>query len=97
MFESLQEEAELIARTVETLRLIDEEEPVGLRKAAAVTEQPEHRVRTSFQILEEHELIQSTDDGAVTTDRAAEFLAGFDEEVESVRATIEELGTVMTQ
>ncbi|WP_435152108.1 hypothetical protein [Haladaptatus sp. DFWS20] len=97
MFESLQEEVELIARTVETLQLIDEEEPVGLRKAAAVTEQPEHRVRTSFQILEERELIRSTKDGAVTTERTAEFIAEFDGVVESVRATVEELSTVMSQ
>ncbi|WP_049971449.1 hypothetical protein [Haladaptatus cibarius] len=97
MLESLQDEVELVARTVEILQRIRAEEPVGLRHASTVTGLPEHRVRTSFQMLENEGLIQPTGDGAVTTDRTEPFLDKFDAEVESVRANVEELDTLMAE
>ncbi|WP_266075532.1 hypothetical protein [Haladaptatus caseinilyticus] len=95
MLGSLQQEIDVIARTVEVLEFIDIEQPVGIRRTSAGTNTPEHRIRTSFQILENHELIRSTDDGAVTTELTDEFLAAYDEEVESVRETVLELVNVI--
>ncbi|GAA0245783.1 hypothetical protein ACFFQF_04965 [Haladaptatus pallidirubidus] len=95
MLESLQDEVEITTRTVEILLLIRNEEPVGLRHASTVADLPEHRVRTSFQMLEKEGLIQPTDDGAVTTDRTGPFLDTFDDEIEAVRASVERLGAGM--
>ncbi len=96
MLEPLDEEIELVARTVETLQFVREEEPVGLKHAAAELSVPEHRIRTSFRILEESGVIRATDDGAVTTELTEDYLAAFDAEIESVRADVAELGDAMT-
>ncbi|WP_227375735.1 hypothetical protein [Haladaptatus halobius] len=95
MLEGLQQELELVARTVELLQLVEAEEPLGTRHTSTITDYPKHRVRRSFQLLEAEGLLRPTDDGAVTTDRAATFLARFDDDIDSLKTTVEELAAVV--
>ncbi|WP_227355392.1 hypothetical protein [Haladaptatus salinisoli] len=95
MLKGLQQELALVARAVELLQLVEAEEPLGTRHASTLTDYPKHRVRRSFQRLEAAGLLRPTDDGAVTTDRAEEFLARFDDDIDSLKAAVEELAAVV--
>lgn len=92
---NLQREAELLARTVEILRTVRRDEPIGLRQTARKTAYPQHQVRTAFRVLEENGLVESTEDGAVTTGHAPAFLESLGDEVDEVVAAVERLGTVL--
>ncbi|WP_440005684.1 hypothetical protein [Halomicrococcus sp. SG-WS-1] len=91
MLDSLQREVDLLARALRTLSYISENEPVGIRRTAGATDYEHHEIRIAFRLLEEEGLVEATERGAVTTDAAAAFLGDFDDDVDAVVASLDEL------
>lgn len=91
MLDSLQREVDLFARALRTLRFVDENEPVGIRRTASATDYEHHEIRIAFRLLEEEGLVEATQRGAVTTDDATAFLGTLDDDVDAVAASLDEL------
>ncbi len=85
------EEQELLRRHIRILKVVMENEPVGIIKLAELTDYPQHKVRYSLRVLEQEDLINPTPMGAKTTERVEQFLPELAELVDSMQKTVEEL------
>ena len=74
----------MLLRHFEVLRMVLEDEPIGIVKMSNETGYPHHKVRYSLRVLEEESLIEPTSQGATTTDQAREFVAELDDNVENI-------------
>lgn len=85
------EEQELLRRHIRILKVVMDNEPVGIIKLAELTDYPQHKVRYSLRVLEQEDLINPTPMGAETTDKVEEFLPELAELVDSMQTTVQEL------
>jgi predicted transcriptional regulator len=84
-------ELEMLRRHLTILKLVVENEPIGILKLAEETEIPSHKVRYSLRILEHEGLIAASTPGAVTTERTRPFLEGLDSMIDSLAAQVADL------
>jgi predicted transcriptional regulator len=91
VLDSLQREVDLLSRALQTLAFVRENEPVGIRRTSKALGYEHHEIRVSFRLLEEEGLVEATDDGAVTTDEAAAFVAAVGDDLDAVRGSLADL------
>ena len=70
----LEYEIELLQRHVGMLKIIQQNEPIGIIKLSNLSKFPQHKVRYSLRILEQENLIRPSPDGAVTTEKCKKFM-----------------------
>ncbi|WEL17562.1 Putative transcriptional regulator [Halorhabdus sp. SVX81] len=78
----------MLERHLQVLRMVIENEPIGIVKMSNETGYPHHKVRYSLRVLEEENLIEPSSQGAITTDHTHEFVDDLDNKVDQ---TIEKL------
>ncbi|MFB6254209.1 MAG: hypothetical protein ABEI06_06350 [Halobacteriaceae archaeon] len=88
MIDRLEKEVDMLERHLEVLRMVIENEPIGIVKMSNETGYPHHKVRYSLRVLQEEDLIEPSSQGAITTDRTQEFVEELDEKL---RDTVEKL------
>jgi predicted transcriptional regulator len=88
MIDRLEKEVDMLERHLQVLRMVIENEPIGIVKMSNETGYPHHKVRYSLRVLEEENLIEPSSQGAITTDHTAEFVEDLDEKLED---TVEKL------
>ncbi|MEM2924185.1 MAG: hypothetical protein QXJ68_00655 [Methanocellales archaeon] len=94
MFSKVENELKMLKRHLEVLRLVLKEEPIGILKLADETGLPKHKVRYSLRVLEHKGLIKPSQQGAVTTRKAKQFINDFYKKIESLEKEIEEIKTM---
>lgn len=94
MIEKIENEVEMLDRHTSILRLVVEEEPIGIVALSNETGYPHHKVRYSLRVLEEEGIIEPTPQGAVPMERANEFLSEYNDQLEEVIGQFEELKTL---
>ena len=72
----------MLERHLQVLRMVIENEPIGIVKMSNETGYPHHKVRYSLRVLEEENLIEPSSQGAITTDHTAEFVEDLDEKLD---------------
>ncbi|GGM73570.1 putative transcriptional regulator [Halarchaeum rubridurum] len=82
MIDRLEKEVDMLERHLEVLRMVIENEPIGIVKMSNETGYPHHKVRYSLRVLEEENLIEPSSQGAITTDHTHEFVEELDEKVD---------------
>ncbi|MBE6525482.1 MAG: hypothetical protein E7Z66_02810 [Thermoplasmata archaeon] len=65
---------ELLIRHIEMLKVIRENQPVGIIKLSELTEIPRHKIRYSLKLLEKDNVIAPSPEGAVTTELYDEYM-----------------------
>lgn len=93
MIADMEHELELLTRHITVLATVFENEPIGIVSLSRLTDYPQHRVRYSLRLLEEEGLIKPTENGAITTEQATEFIETFPARLDEVIATVETLKT----
>lgn len=78
MIDQLEKEVELMDRHIDILLRVIEDEPIGIMKLSNQGGYDHHKVRYSLRVLEEDELIEPSEQGAVTTERTEEFVSHLD-------------------
>ena len=73
---------DMLERHLQVLRMVIENEPIGIVKMSNETGYPHHKVRYSLRVLEEENLIEPSSQGAITTDHTAEFVEDLDEKLD---------------
>jgi predicted transcriptional regulator len=91
MIQQLEDELRLLERHLTILRLVFENEPIGIVALSNETGYPHHKVRYSLRVLEGEDLIDPTKQGAVTTDGAAEFVETAPDRIDGIVAKLEAL------
>ena len=81
MFDRLEKEVKMVERHLKVLEAVRDDGPIGIVKLSSRTELPRHKIRYSLRVLEENELIEPTNSGAVTTDEAEEFVSEMDDDI----------------
>ena len=79
----------MLERHLQVLRMVIENEPIGIVKMSNETGYPHHKVRYSLRVLEEENLIEPSSQGAITTERTSEFVDDLDGKVDEIIAKLE--------
>jgi predicted transcriptional regulator len=74
VIESLQKEVDMLDRHLQVLETVIGNEPIGIVKTSNELGYPHHKVRYSFRMLEEAQLIEPSSQGAITTEHTDEFV-----------------------
>ncbi len=90
MFSRLEEEIELLERHMKILKLVIENEPIGIIKLSEKSGMPQHKIRYSLRVLEHNGMIKPSQRGAVTTEEAKHFLAGVSQKLSHLLNKINE-------
>ncbi|MFC3476405.1 hypothetical protein [Halobacterium litoreum] len=84
MIDRLEKEVDMLERHLQVLRMVIENEPIGIVKMSNETGYPHHKVRYSLRVLEEENLIEPSSQGAITTERTDEFVEELDGKVDEI-------------
>jgi predicted transcriptional regulator len=84
MIDRLEKEVDMLERHLQVLRMVIENEPIGIVKMSNETGYPHHKVRYSLRVLEEENLIEPSSQGAITTETTAEFVSDLDGKVDEI-------------
>lgn len=93
MLTNVEDELAMMDRHLTILRQVFEDAPIGIVSISNETGHPRHKVRYSLRVLEENELIEPTDRGAVVTDQAAAFVDSSPERIDEIISSLERLKT----
>ena len=74
----------MLERHLQVLKMVIENEPIGIVKMSNETGYPHHKVRYSLRVLEEENLIEPSSQGAITTERTAEFVDELDTKLDDI-------------
>jgi predicted transcriptional regulator len=91
MITKLDEEVNMLDRHVEILRLVIDNEPIGIVTMSNETGYAHHKVRYSLRILEEENLIDPSSQGAITTEQTNEFVEKLDTRLDEVESKLIEM------
>ena len=87
----LERELEILKRHIRILRIIHDEEPIGIIRLSEITGYPNHQVRYSLRILEEEGIVEPTVEGAVMTKGTQEYINHFLGIINRVRGELEDI------
>jgi predicted transcriptional regulator len=91
VIDQLEQEVDMIERHLDVLRMVLENEPIGILKMSNETGHPHHKIRYSLRVLEEASLIEPTSQGAATTDETNGFVPELDGRIDDITTTVEEM------
>lgn len=84
MIDRLEKEVDMLERHLQVLKMVIENEPIGIVKMSNETGYPHHKVRYSLRVLEEENLIEPSSQGAITTDHTSEFVDDLDDKLDGI-------------
>ncbi|SIR97598.1 Predicted transcriptional regulator [Haladaptatus litoreus] len=84
MIDKVEEEVEMLNRHLEVFQRVDDSEPIGIVKMSDELGYAHHEIRYSLRLLEEENLIDPTQEGAITTDETGPFIETLDEQIDDV-------------
>jgi len=96
MLSRLEDEVEMLERHLRVLVRVAEDEPVGIHSLSEHTEIPHHKVRYSLRILEEHDIVEPTENGAAVTETGDELVDEIDEQLDAVVAQVRDIRDAVT-
>ena len=84
MIDRLEKEVDMLERHLQVLRMVIENEPIGIVKMSNETGYPHHKVRYSLRVLEEENLIEPSSQGARTTEDTEAFVTDLDSKIDDI-------------
>ncbi|MDZ7687119.1 MAG: hypothetical protein U5J64_00080 [Halobacteriales archaeon] len=91
MIDRLEKEINMLERHLTVLRMVNENEPIGIVKMSNETGYPHHKIRYSLRVLEEEGLIEPSSQGAISTEETSEFLGELDEKLDEMENKLHEM------
>jgi predicted transcriptional regulator len=91
MIDRLEKEVDMLERHLLVLKMVINNEPIGIVKMSNETGYPHHKVRYSLRVLEEESLIEPSSQGAITTETTAAFVEDLDEKIDEIIDKLEEM------
>jgi predicted transcriptional regulator len=89
MIDRLEKEVDMLERHLTVLRMVNENEPIGIVKMSNETGYPHHKIRYSLRVLEEENLIEPSSQGAISTEDTEVFLEDLDGKLAEMASRIE--------
>ena len=91
MLEKILSEVELVERHLRVVRIVAENQPIGIMKLAELTGLPAHRVRYSLKVHEGQGYIQASPVGAIVTEAAKQGIETLYSEIDAIIALLESM------
>jgi predicted transcriptional regulator len=91
MIDRLEKEVDMLSRHLQVLRLVIENEPIGIVRMSDETGYAHHKIRYSLRVLEEESLIDPSSQGAITTDQTDTFVDELDGRIDAVSTKLDEM------
>jgi predicted transcriptional regulator len=91
MIDRLEDEVNMMERHLQVLEMVIENEPIGIVKMSNESGYPHHKIRYSLRVLEEENLIEPSNQGAITTERAEGFVDELNGRLDEASYNIEEM------
>jgi len=91
MIDRLEKEVDMLERHLQVLRMVIDNEPIGIVKMSNETGYPHHKVRYSLRVLEEENLIEPSSQGAITTEETEGFVNDLDGKVDDIIEKLESM------
>ena len=91
MIDRLEKEVDMLERHLQVLRMVIENEPIGIVKMSNETGYAHHKIRYSLRVLEEESLIEPSSQGATTTDQTSGFVDELDGRIDAVSTKLAEM------
>jgi len=88
MIDRLEKEIDMLERHLTVLRMVNENEPIGIVKMSNETGYPHHKIRYSLRVLEEEDLIEPSSQGAISTERTEDFLEELGEKLDEMESRL---------
>ncbi len=95
MLSNLENEIELIRRHITILKLVIENEPIGIVKLSELSGIPQHKVRYSLRVLEQKGLIKPSIQGAITTKKTKRYIGTLSRRLETLAKELTELHNIL--
>ncbi len=87
----IETELDILNRHIRVLKVLQENQPMGIIKLSELTKYPQHMVRYSLRILEQDGLIEPSPHGAVTTGEVAKTIALLKNTLKRISDTADEI------
>lgn len=84
----------MLKRHLEVLQMVVEHEPIGIVKMSNQSGYAHHEVRYSLRKLEEADLIDPSQQGAVTTTQTTPFIETLGEQIDDIRTRVTAMESV---
>jgi predicted transcriptional regulator len=91
MLDKILSEVELVERHLRVVRIVAENQPIGIMKLAELTGLPAHRVRYSLKVLEGQGYIQASPAGAMVTETAKKGIKSLYLEIDAIISLLESM------
>lgn len=91
MIDRLEKEVDMLERHLQVLRMVIENEPIGIVKMSNETGYPHHKVRYSLRVLQEENLIEPSNNGAITTEETADFVEDLDQKLAEIEGKLDSM------
>ena len=91
MLAKIEEDIKRLARHAIVLNFVILHRSIGIIKLSELSEFPQHQVRYSLRVLEHHNLIKPSPQGAVATARGQKFMQNLDKKIENLRRSLLDL------
>ena len=88
-------ELELLQRHLRILKIIIENEPIGIIRLSNLSQFPQHKVRYSLRILEQEGLIEPSSDGAIIRKKCKEFIRNLEKTLSIMENTTKDLKKII--
>lgn len=85
MINNVENEVNMLARHMEVLQMVVDNEPIGISIMSDESGYAKHEIRYSLRLLQEENLITPTQQGAVTTDQTGPLIETLDEQITEIR------------
>ena len=85
MLAKIEEDIKRLARHTIVLNFVIRHHSIGIIKLSELSGFPQHQVRYSLRVLEHHNLIKPSPQGAVATARGKKFMQNLDKKIENLR------------
>jgi predicted transcriptional regulator len=87
----IETELDILKRHIHVLKVLQQNQPMGIIKLSETTNYPQHMVRYSLRILEQDGLIEPSPHGAVTTDEVEKTMILLKDILDNIKKTADEL------
>lgn len=88
MIDRLEKEIDMLERHLTVLKMVNQNEPIGIVKMSNETGYPHHKIRYSLRVLEEAGLIEPSSQGAISTDETSDFLDSLNDKIDDLTARL---------
>jgi len=95
VLKKLNQESEIALRHLQVMKVVWENQPIGIFKLAEIMKVPRHKIRYSLRVLEQSGIIQPTQYGAIIREESLKLVENMKKDLKSALKRIEEMSEIL--